>query len=106
MAVKLKINPPAVAPGMEHFPWLAHAVSIELTLATIRASDSSLNLCLHYHLFFPSPHFPHFVIFKSEQNRGAIILAFGHGGKISFPLILCCGVLTTIKFSDLFFHTI
>jgi len=42
---------------------------------------------------------PHLVVFKSEQNCGTIILPLGHGGRTSFPLIFCSGVLTTLLFS-------
>ncbi len=65
-----------------------------------------LNRCPYYHLILTSPNFPHPVIFKSQQDCGTIILALGHGGKTSFCLIFCSGVLTTINFSNNFFHTI
>jgi hypothetical protein len=104
--VELKVNSPAIAPGMEYFPGLAHAVPIEFTRAAMRTFHSSLNLCLHYYFLLPSPDLPHFVTFKSEQDCSTISLASGHGGKTSFLLIFCCGVLTTLNLLKKFFHTI
>ena len=104
--MEFKVNLVAIAPGMEYFPRLAHTIPIDLALAAIKAFLSYLNLYLYYHPILPSPNLPNFVIFKSEQDSGTIILALGYVGKTSFPLIFCLGVLTTINFSDLSFHTI
>jgi hypothetical protein len=103
--VELKVNSSAIAPGMEYFPGLAHAVPIELTRATMRAFNSSLNLCLHYYFLLTFHHLRYSVIFKSEQDCSIIILSSGHGGK-TFLLILCSRVLTTLYLLKEFFHTI
>jgi low temperature requirement protein LtrA len=43
---------------------------------------------------------------KSEQNCSTMILPSAHGGKTSFLLIFCSGVLTTLNLLKEFFHTI
>jgi hypothetical protein len=84
--VELKVNFPAIAPGMEYFPGLTHAVSIEFTRATTRAFDCSINLYLHYYALLSFHYLPYAVTFKSQQDCGTIILSSGHGGKTSFLL--------------------
>jgi hypothetical protein len=71
--VELKVNSSAIAPGMEYFPGLAHAVPIELTRATIRAFNSFLILCLHYYFLLTSHHLRYSVTFKSQQDCSTII---------------------------------
>jgi len=34
----------------------------------------------------------------ADEEAGTIILPLGHGGRTSFPLIFCSGVLTTLLF--------
>jgi hypothetical protein len=104
--VELKVTSSAIAPDMEYFPELAHTMPIELTRATVRTFNSSLNLCIHYYFLLPSPDLPHFVTFKSEQDYSTIILSSGHGGKTSLPLIFCSGVFTTLNLLKEFCHTI
>jgi hypothetical protein len=106
--VGLKVNSSAIAPGMEYFPGLAHAVPIELIWAAMRAFNCSINLCLHYYSLLTFHYLPYAVTFKSQQDCSTINLSSGHGGKTSFLLILivCSGVLTTLYLLKQFFHTI